>query len=291
MNALSTGVVYQLSPAWPVFGRYTGSNRAPTAAELSCADPDEPCRVPNAYVSDPPLEQAVARSVEGGLRGSPTVRGTSELAWSISAYRTGIRDDILFVASPELIGTGYFQNAADTRRAGIDVDISGRGERFRWYSSYGLVEATFQSGLVLPSNEQVNDAADEDGILVVEPGDRMPGIPVHSLNAGVRYAVTERWDVTLESILASSRFFVGDKGNDQEPLDGYGLFNFRTAYAVNENVELFAQVNNLFDADYATFGVLAEVEIALEEAPDATDPRFVSPGAPRSVFAGVRVRF
>jgi outer membrane receptor protein involved in Fe transport len=127
--------------------------------------------------------------------------------------------------------------------------------------------------------------------LEVEPGDHIPGIPVHSLKAGARYAVTERWDVTLESILTSSRHFLGDEGNDQEPLDGYGIVNFRTTYTFNENVELFAQVGNLFDAEYATFGALAEVEIELDEAPDAADPRFVSPGAPRSVFAGIRVSF
>ena len=40
-----------------------------------------------------------------------------------------------------------------------------------------------------------------------------------------------------------------------------------------------------------TFGVLAELEIDLHEVPDASDPRFVSPGAPRSAFAGVRLRF
>jgi outer membrane receptor protein involved in Fe transport len=67
--------------------------------------------------------------------------------------------------------------------------------------------------------------------------------------------------------------------------------NFRTSYAVRERVELFARVSNLFDADYATYGALAEVEIDLDEAPHAAVARFVSPGAPRSGFAGVRLRF
>ena len=115
-----------------VFARYAESNRAPTAAELSCADPAEPCRVPNAFVSDPPLEQAVARSVEGGLRGR-----WAEGDWSVTAYRTGINDDILFVASPAPIGTGYFQNAGDTRRVGLDLELDGRHARTSWYVGYG----------------------------------------------------------------------------------------------------------------------------------------------------------
>jgi outer membrane receptor protein involved in Fe transport len=285
------GVVYEPSPWWSIFGRYSESSRAPTAAELSCADPEEPCRVPNAFVSDPPLEQVVARSVEGGVRGTLPTKTAGELDWSVAAYLTGIHDDILFVASPNLIGTGYFQNAGDTRRAGLDLELSGTAHRFRWYASYGLVRATFQSSLLLPGDEEVNDAAGDDGSLPVEPGDRLPGIPVHSLKAGGRYAVTGRWDVALESILASSRYFHGDEGNEQEPLGGYALFNLRTTYAFNDSIALFAEVDNLFDKEYATFGALAEIEIPLEEAPEASEPRFVSPGAPRSVFAGIRVRF
>ena len=286
----AAGVVYQTSDALSLVGRYTEANRAPTAAELSCADPEEPCRVPNAFVSDPPLEQAVARSVEGGARGRFSVHG-SDQRWSFVAYRTGIRDDILFVGSPEFLGTGFFQNGGDTLRVGLDAELSGGTDRFAWYASYGLVEATFESSLVLPSNIAVNDAASENGEISVAPGDRLPGIPRHSFKLGGRYDVTSGWSISLDGILASSRIFVGDEGNDQEPLDGYSVVNFRSAYAFNESLELFGRVDNLFDVDYATFGVLAAVELELEEAPDAKDPRFVSPGSPRSAFVGARVTF
>ncbi len=286
----AAGLVYQASDALSVVGRYTEANRAPTAAELSCADPQEPCRVPNAFVSDPPLEQAVARSVEGGARGRFSIGG-SEQSWSLVAYRTGIRDDILFVASPELLGTGFFQNGGDTRRVGLDAELSGNTDRFEWYASYGLVEATFESSLLLPSNVAANDAASENGEISVAPGDRLPGIPRHSFKVGGRYDVTSGWSISLDGIVASSRIFVGDEGNDQTPLDGYKSVNLRSAYAMTESVELFGRVDNLFDADYATFGVLAEVELALEEAPGADDPRFVSPASPRSAFVGPRVRF
>ena len=286
----AAGVVYQASDALSLVGRYTEANRAPTAAELSCADPQEPCRVPNAFVSDPPLEQAVARSVEGGARGRFSVLGSVQM-WSFVAYRTGIRDDIQFVASPELLGTGFFQNGGDTRRVGLDAELSGSSDRFAWYASYGLVEATFESALTLPSNVAVNDAASENGEIFVAPGDRLPGIPRHSFKLGGRYDVTPRWNISLDGIVASSRIFVGDEGNDQTHLDGYTVVNLRSAYALSESLELFGRVDNVFDADYATFGVLAEIELVLDEAPDASDPRFVSPGSPRSAFVGARVMF
>ena len=286
----AVGAVYEAGSAASLFARYSESNRAPTAAELSCADPAEPCRIPNAFVSDPPLEQAVARSVEAGVRGRWEGRA-GRGAWSASAYRTRIDDDILFVASPALIGTGYFQNAGATARAGVDVELDGQVARTGWYASYGLVEATFASPLLLPSNAEVNDAAAEDGTIAVEAGDRLPGIPRHSLKVGVRQRLTTAWDVAVETVVGSSRIFVGDEGNDQAALDGYGIVNLRSSYRFERGVELFVRVENLLDARYATAGVLAELELHLSEVPDAGDPRFIGPGAPRSAFAGVRVRF
>ena len=288
---VGAGLVHQFSDAVSIFGRYAESNRAPTAAELSCADPAEPCRVPNAFVSDPPLEQAVARSVEGGLRGRVRDASGWRLNWSVAVYRTAIADDILFVASPLLIGTGYFRNAGDTHRVGLDAQLDGGVERLGWYAGYGLVDATFQSPLELPGNAEVNSAATAGGFLHVEPGDRLPGIPRHSFKAGLRYALSDAWDVMLETVTASSRIFVGDEGNDQPRLAGYGIANLRSVYRAGEHIEVFARIDNLFDRRYATFGVLAELEVFLSEVPDASDPRFVSPGTPRSGFAGVRLRF
>lgn len=288
---VGAGAVFELTDAASMFGRYTESNRAPTAAELSCADPAEPCRVPNAFVSDPPLEQAVARSFEGGVRGRVGAAGRASLDWSVTAYRTAIADDILFVASPARIGTGFFQNAGDTRHLGLDFDVTGQVGRVGWFASYGLVQATFESVLRLPSQPEVNDAVSEDGTLEVVPGDRRPGIPRHSLKAGVQYAVTDVWDIAFDAITASSRVFVGDEGNDQVQLEGFGVINLRSAYRISENLEAFVRVDNLLDKQYATFGVLAEIELFLREAPGADDPRFVGPGPPRSAFAGLRVGF
>ena len=287
----AVGLVVQASDVLTVFARYAESNRAPTAAELSCADPDEPCRVPNAFVSDPPLEQAVARSVEGGARGRAGGANGTGMAWSATVYRTRIADDIFFIASPELRGTGFFQNGGDTLRVGLDAELSGNIDRTNWFLSYGLVQATFESPLALPSNEAINDAATPEGTIEVKPGDRLPGIPRHSVKAGVGVALSRAWDVAVEAILTSSRVFVGDEGNDQAEVDGYGLLNLRTSYQATDRVALFLRVDNLLDTDYETFGVLAEIEIEIDEVPGAVDPRFVSPGAPRSAFGGVRFTF
>jgi len=288
---VSAGLVYQFGDSVSVFGRYAESSRVPTAAELSCADPEEPCRVPNAFISDPPLEQAVARSGEFGVRGRIGNNPNQNTTWSLTFYNTEVSDDILFIASPYLIGTGYFQNAGSTLRRGLDFDIRGQVERLNWFASYSLLQATFNSPLNFPSDSEINSAANAASMLEVGPGDRLPGIPRHSFKTGVQYRLTSAWNLAADVVSASSRVYIGDESNDQAQLSGYTITNIRSVYRLSDHVEFFARIDNLFDLSYGTFGVLAELEVFLREVPDADDPRFISPGTPRSAFAGLRVRF
>jgi len=287
----SIGLSKRLGSDLWTFVRYSESSRMPTAAELTCSDPEEPCRVPNAFISDPPLEQAVARSAEGGVRGQIGDGTQHPLNWSATVYKTLIKSDIIFVASPLLRGTGFFKNAGSTSRLGMEAELHGTVNRVTWFANYGLVQATFGSSLSLPSNQEINSAATAEGAIAVRPGDLLPGIPRHSFKTGSEIALSRAWNVAIDTMLSSNRVFLGDEGNDQDKLAGYGLINMRASYLFSEQIGLFFRVNNLLDAKYATSGVLAEIEIELAEIPGASDPRFISPGPPRSAFTGVRFKF
>ncbi len=65
-------------------------------------------------------------------------------------------------------------SATAGRRRLAALELNGRVARFNGYASYGLVEATFESPLELPGSDEANDAATEDGSIVVEPGGRLP---------------------------------------------------------------------------------------------------------------------
>ena len=54
-----------------LYASYTQSSRVPTPVELTCADPEDPCRLPNSFVSDPPLDQIVAGTWESGRARQP----------------------------------------------------------------------------------------------------------------------------------------------------------------------------------------------------------------------------
>ncbi len=106
------------------FSAYLGYNegsRAPSSIELGCADPANPCKLPNAMAGDPPLKQVVAKTFEIGMRGT----ALSELQWNLGVFRANNYDDILFVADNPS-GFGYFRNFGQTRRQGVEAGLSGR---------------------------------------------------------------------------------------------------------------------------------------------------------------------
>jgi outer membrane receptor protein involved in Fe transport len=254
--------------------------------ELSCADPTKPCRVPNAFLADPALGQVVARSVEGGFRGRFTaLDGEAPVNWSVSGFGTRNFNDIIFVSTGAGTGGGFFQNAGITQRLGLEANLNGTIGQLGWYVNYSYTEATFRSHLTVAS--PFNPMADANGDIHVQPGDRIPGIPLHSAKVGVRYDVTKNWDIALESIIGSSQYLRGDEANLLDPVSGYAIFNLYSSYRLGENVEAFVRVNNLFDTNYETFGTLGDPS---EVLPGLTNPRFLSPGAPIGAWAGLRVK-
>ena len=122
-------------------------------SNLGCADPTQPCNLPNALVADPPLKQVVARTFEAGIRST----GESKLKWSAGWFRAENTNDILFVASQQT-GFGYFVNYGKTRRQGAEISLSGN---YRWFTlggNYTFLDATFQSAQMLgAASNSTND--------------------------------------------------------------------------------------------------------------------------------------
>lgn len=276
----AVGFTYEFSRAATVFSSFSMSSRVPAPSELSCADPDDPCRLPNAFVADPPLEQVVARTWEGGVRGR-----RSGVTWNASVFRTAATDDILFISSGPLTNTGHFENVGDTSRQGLELAASGARGAVRWNAGYSLVSARFDTRLTLSSP---NHPDDENGEIEVEDGSRIPGVPLHNLKLNLSGAIG-RLTIGGGLLAASSQFLRGDEANLLSALDGFTVVNVTGSYAFARNIALTARVTNLFDARYSTFGLLGEADEVLGDNFD--DPRFLSPGAPRAAWVGLRVSF
>ncbi len=297
------GLTWQMSDAHNIYASYSESSRAPTPIELACnegvfdlavqfavaegEDPDDvdfECRLPNAFLADPPLDEVVAKSFELGSRGF-----LGELAYSVGVYLTNNEDDILFQTTGR--ATGLFANVDKTRRMGLESSLRGRWGGLSWQAAYSFVDATFEDSFsVLSPNHAF---ADDEGEILVRSGDRIPGIPQHQFKLLSDYTVADNLSIGVDLIGNGDQYLRGDESNQLDEIDGYVVANLRGRYQVNDDFELFATVQNLFDSEYETFGLLGEepgeVEVPIIE--DFTVPRFLGPAAPRAGFIGVRYHF
>ena len=283
------GAAYAFTPDATLYAGYSEGNRAPAPGEIECSDPLAPCLLPSSLSSDPPtLRQVVAHTWDAGFRGrfsSSEGHGT----WHADVFRTNVDDDIYGVATS--LSSGYFRNVGATRREGAEIGAEYETDAWAAYVDYDYVLATFETSLLLPS--PLNSGANASGDTQVAPGDRLPGIPAHRLKAGADYRVTQQWSIGGVLVAESSQSFRGDAANAMKPLPGFAIVNLHSTYTLGGRIQLFLQVFNLFDAHYATFGVLGDPTgvgaPGVPAGPAGVDHRFESPAAPRSLFGGVRV--
>lgn len=306
------GATYKLMPGLTLYGSYAEANRAPTAAELACADPDDPCIIESFLTADPPLNQVVSHTFELGLRGSlVSWADGSQLQWTAGLFRTENTDDIITIAS-ESNGRGYFKNAGDTLRQGVELGLTYQERWWQAYANYAYVDATFRTANILSSPDNPSAFSCEDGpgsapeddepnCIQVSSGDQLPGVPRHRFKAGLDVWVTPKWTVGGDVVAVSSQYFYGDEGNDEAPLGGYARVDIRTAYNVTENVQIYGMVDNLFDTKYGLFGNFFNSEAAENGANaggldgealfDDKPNRTITPAPPVAAYGGVKIRY
>lgn len=280
------GFTYKLSPLATLYAGFAEANRAPTPAEFSCASAAAPCSLTNFFVGDPNLKQVVAQSYEVGARGELR-EGEAAMHWHAGLYRVDANDDIMFVASP-VLGRAFFRNIGGTRRQGVELstDIADGA----WFASlnYAYTDATFRSFLTLSSGD--NPHADVDGNIQVSPGDMLPSVPKHTAKVTIAYQPSEIWNVNVSGRYASGQYLRGDESNLNPQTRPFFVLSVAGRYRIVRNLEVFGEVENLFDTKYETFGTFAPVDrVPILQVPNARNPRSLSPGGPLSAYAGVRV--
>ena len=294
----SLGITYTPNDQLSVFGSYSESNRAPTSIELGCANPNVPCKLPNAMAGDPPLNQVVAKTYETGLRGNLT----ETFKWNTSIYRTMNHDDIHFIQSSTLGGSlGYFDNVGRTKRQGFDLGLTGVIDKLFLKAGYSFISAKYDSDLTLIN--EVNSTAGEDGEFQVRKGNYLAGIPKHQFKLRAQYEVLPKWTVGTNVVYYSDQFVHGNDNNSHVSgaltpgkLSGYTVVNLDTQVDIGQGWKVFAKAINIFDKDYYSAGRLAETHFSsggVWNGLDAGERSLTSvvPGAPRAGWIGVRYEF
>ena len=255
----AAGLTYIASRFATAYFSYSESSRTPTSIELGCADPNEPCNLPNALVSDPPLKQVVTRTLEAGVRGTLE----NNLRWNVGWFRGENYNDLLFVASQQT-GFGYFTNFGQTRRQGMEANVSGRIKHFTIGGNYTFLDTTYQSSQTVDggSNSANDGGLGLDGNITVQPGDRIPQIPRNIFKAYVEYQPTAKISADLDFDAVGRSFARGNENNLDQPdgiyylgqgfSPGYGVVNAGAHYQLQKRTQLFVQINNVLNHRYYT---------------------------------------
>jgi outer membrane receptor protein involved in Fe transport len=304
------GMTYAATRFASLYASYSEASRAPTAIELGCADPTEPCNLPNALVSDPPLRQVVTRTVEAGVRGTLE----SNLRWNAGWFHGINYNDILFVAS-EQTGFGYFTNFGKTRRQGAEAGLSGRIGKLTLGGNYTLLAATYQSSQIIDggSNSSNDGGPGLDGNIAIQPGGRIPQIPRNILKAYAEYQPTPKISVDLDFEAVGRSYARGNENNQDQPdgiyylgqgySPGYGVVNIGAHYQLRKRVQFFVQIDNLLNHRYYTAAQLGPTPFdnagnfvaqpfgAVNGNNPIRTTTFLAPGAPIGAWGGIRFTF
>ncbi len=302
--------------AWAGIGR---GSRDPSSIELGCADPNNPCKLPNAFAGDPPLKQVVTTTMEAGIRSA----AGGLLAWSLGVFRADNRDDLLFVAD-DAAGFGYFKNFGKTRRQGIELGLSGQPAKGLKGLTAGinltLLDATYRTAeIVNGASNSSNDAAQAglpgvDGNILIRPGDRIPLLPRRMLKLYADLDLGDAWSLGIDALAMGGSIARGNENGQHRPdglyylgpgrSAGYAVLNVNAAWKPSKGFKLFAQVSNLLDRVYSSAAQLGPTGFDgagnFQSRPfpaNANGDRplrhatFYAPGAPRSVSVGVKYDF
>ncbi|MEI6708190.1 MAG: TonB-dependent receptor [Methylococcales bacterium] len=287
----SAGLTYQALSNLNLYGNYSESTRAPSPVELSCADPQAPCKLPNSFVSDPDLKQVVAKTWETGLRGDlDNLLGKGGLKWNLGFFHTINNNDIIFRrdAASSTISQGYFDNVGKTRRYGIEAGTS--ADYPQLFSSiddwHFATNYTYLNARFLTPFDGLNPRNPNE-IAVVHKGSKIPGIPEHIFKASVGVDLWEKFSLGLNGQYSGDRYLRGDEANRNAKSSGYWLFNATADYKVTKNFTIFGKLDNIFDKNYNSFGIYGNATQVLGDS--YNDGRFFSPGMPRAGWIGVRL--
>ncbi|HWB99127.1 MAG TPA: TonB-dependent receptor, partial [Bryobacteraceae bacterium] len=293
---------------------YSEASRAPTSIELGCADPTQPCKLPNALAGDPPLRQVVTRTLEAGARGNLE----THLNWRLGWFWAENHNDILFVSSTQT-GFGYFKNFGKTRRQGVEAHLDGRFGRVSLGGGYTFLDATYQSSETVDgsSNSANEEALDGEpgmeGTIQIRPGNRIPLIPQHMLKAYAALQATKKLFLDLDFVAASTSYARGNENNLSQPdgiyylgpgtSPGYGVVNLGGHYQVSAHLQVFARVNNVFDHHYYTAAQLGPTGFtpqgtflarplpAIDGEYPVVHATFYAPAAPIGAWGGLKFQF
>jgi iron complex outermembrane recepter protein len=249
------GIAYQPNEDFSIYANYSRGFETPIIGELRILPG-------GAFGFNSNLDAQTSTNYEVGARGGFL---NQRIRFDTAFFRQYVNDFISpFGTSPN----NSFQNVGDVKQNGFELSvITAVIPRLNWTSTYNYSDFVFSR-----YNNGISNFT----------GNRLPGIPRHSIYNELRYDSKIGAFGAIENQYVT-RFFTND-GN-QFTNAPYAVTNLRFGYKNPENkgrfrFEPFIGVNNIFDRRYSAFAIIN----------DATR-RFYNPLPSVNVYGGFGISF
>jgi outer membrane receptor protein involved in Fe transport len=249
------GAAYDISPTLSVYASYRHGFRAPSQGQLFQQ---------NSAANTVGLKPVKVNSYETGVRGQIA----SRLVYQVSAYDMIMRDDILTYVTPA--NTREATNAGSSRHRGIEVSTGAAlMPGVRLDVAYSV--ATHKYIDWTPSASRTAPVSYSGNAVEQAPRDMSNVLLTWSPRAMRGGRIAAEWSHTgrYAEDPANTTFY-----------GGYELLNLNTNMFVTPRAEVFARMINVANRQFAEL-----------VSYDTFQTDQYTPGAPRSIFAGIRYAF
>ncbi len=161
--------------------------------------------------------------------GGDTVHGALTLGGRV--FYQWMNDEIIYDSSVGMFGSNV--NLEETERLGADLT-----------ASYQLSETIDASLTYTWVHAEIATGAYE--------GSKVPLVPKHKLRLQFDYGLRDTILLTAGASYTDDVHVGGDFANASDELEGYLLFDLGVRYALNDDIDVFAAVDNLFDKEYVS---------------------------------------
>lgn len=200
------------------------------------------------------LRAARGGQAEIGLRGRSGARGDdSRLRWEATLFTIGTRDEIVVDSSGG--GRTSFQNAARTRREGIELGIDWRFHPRAWLRGHAnWIRAEHRQGFVACPSLPCTTPT-----LRVEAGQSLPGVAPRFGRLELGWQVKERVETAMEW-QAQAATPASDRTRASVP--GHGVLGLRASLRLDQGglapARLLLRIDNLLDQRYSASLIVNE---------------------------------
>lgn len=205
-----------------------------------------------------------------GLDASRSLQGEVGLKWrsgqqslDMALFSARSNDEIVPVANQA--GRTIFQNVDKVERTGLEVSWRFQDKTLATQLAYTLLNARFRESYTSSNGR------------IISAGNRLPGVPMHSLFSQLEYRLAPELTAALE-MRVDSKTYVDDLNSDSAP--GHAVFNLHTGKTFHAGAitwHLYGRIDNLFDKAYAGSVIVNE-----------GNGRFFEPAPGRRFFIGLR---